>query len=203
MICSVPIVLHLSLVPSIQFLICLWFPGPHVGSFPIASQIPSLIHCPSCISFTQLGSSVPASTQEIVLIVSAAVHLSLVPSIQVLICFWSPGPHVKSSPIALHSPLFVHSPSCFVVSIRICQKHTTLCCFVRGFTPTYKFIGGQNWSSLPGHFSSSHVAVSVSFELGQANPPLLGGTQALFLILVPCPPHVIEHWDQASQLAHS
>ena len=120
MICSVSIVLHFSLVPSIQVLLCLWFPGPHVGSFPIASQIPSLIHCPSCISFTQLGSSVPASTQEIVLIVSAAVHLSLVPSIQVLICFWSPGPHARSSTIALHSPLLVQSPSCFAISIRIC-----------------------------------------------------------------------------------
>ena len=160
--------LHLSLVPSIQLLVCLWFPGPQYGSVPIATHDPTLYHVPSTLgqsfrlqdvvsslsrgwhlsfvpssqllvflcrpgphdlsepmamqaSKTQIPSFFGQSGRlhERVLVTSLAVHLSLVPSTQFLVCFWFPGPQDLSVPEAMQPPSLTQSPSSFGQSGRL------------------------------------------------------------------------------------
>ena len=62
----------------------------------------------------QFGKDVPAIEQATVLFVSTvSVHFSIVPSVQVLFCAWSPGPHVGFSPVPWHVPSFSQGPSSF------------------------------------------------------------------------------------------
>ena len=53
----------------------------------------------------------PAAEQAMPLCFSVSVHLSTVPSVQVHICCWVPGPQVEGSLSAIHVPLLVQAPN--------------------------------------------------------------------------------------------
>ena len=80
----VSVALHMSVVPLVQVLVCIWSPGPQVLSVPVASHSSVLFQSPNCLG--QSGKLVPASTQEMFCLVSASVHMSVVPSVQALVC---------------------------------------------------------------------------------------------------------------------
>ena len=63
------------------------------------------------LPFTHSGKDDPATEHATVLSVSVIlVHLSMVPSVQVLFWFWRPGPHEGYSPVAWHDPIFFQGP---------------------------------------------------------------------------------------------
>ena len=102
--------LHRSNVPSTQLLFCLWIPGPHDLSEPVAthdSTLPVMLdQLPSCFEQS-------FSLQDMLLSVIAGLHLWFGPSWQYLVCLCIPGPHDLSKPTAMQVPKLTHSPTVF------------------------------------------------------------------------------------------
>ena len=109
MVWLVSVTVHLSVVPSVQALDCFCFPSPHDLFRPVPSQSLKLVHEP--MIFGQSG-----RLHEIICIVSAVVHFSTVPLVQVLVCLCFPGMPQVSLPVALQPPLLDQEPCCFFVS---------------------------------------------------------------------------------------
>ena len=104
---------HFSFVPSVQLRFCTRWPDPvasHVllGLVPI--QTPGLSHSLSFFGQSGRLQGQSGRLQGTIRFRSASVQLSTVSWVQIRVWFCFPGPHIGSSPSAMHGPTSFQSP---------------------------------------------------------------------------------------------